>query len=147
MRWLSELVAQRELHVTRVIYRERARTQRGILDSGIESSEGVPIKRIEKFGLQNQCVRFKKADAFDDREVLVDVSLAANFSRDAWHVAKCESSRGHKPLGVGIQERRTIEEGGITRNLRCKESGIRILGAAAVVVLAWPRLFDISNIK
>jgi hypothetical protein len=73
-----EIVTQRKLHVPRVIYSAKACSECGILGPSIWALKRVPVKSVEKLGLEHQGIVFEQPRAFYYRKILIEIHVAAH---------------------------------------------------------------------
>src|SRR6201989_1170849 len=108
---LLEIVSQRELNVTRIVHRTKAGAKRSAGNSRVGTREHVPVEGVEEFGLKDDGVRFEEAKSLDDREVLVEVALAADAADDSGHISKRKPSGSNQVRSVRVDKGRAIPVG------------------------------------
>jgi len=99
-------------------------------DATIAASEGVTVESVCEIRFEGQHMRFIEGEAFDEREVLIEIARISDVAKCFGEVAKGKSIGLNNPRRIGIEKRGAVEE--IVRSARRKRAvGIRRASAAA----------------
>ena len=84
--------------------------KRGASKAAIAAGEGVPVKQVHKIRFNGQHVRLVQREAFDQREVLIYITMAPYVPKRLRKVAEGVASLGYKVWSVWIEKRRAVKK-------------------------------------